>query len=262
MNGCLAVVVLVLLGLPGMIQAAPVVVESQVPDDGSESITVMDETVVAGSFVDPFDSEERESVYDPWEPFNVAVFDFNYGILDRYAMKPGARLYDAILPEDVQNSLGNAFYNLGVAPRLLNNALQGKFSEVGEEMQRFLLNSTLGVAGLFDVATHMFGMEMPPTEDTGQTLAVYGVPPGPYVILPLFPPMTVRGLVGRVGDMALSPVNYFLPFFPNMGFNAAERLNFRARNIERFEGIEASTLDLYGATRTGYLDRRARDVQE
>ena len=228
--------------------------------DDDEKIPVMDETVVESTFEDPF-ATESEPVQDPWEPFNSTTFTVNYNI-DRYALKPAARVYSGLVAPDLQDSLANAFDNLGFASRFLNSIFQGKFERAGIEMQRFLLNSTLGVGGLFDVAKYMFGIEAPPVEDTGQTLATYGMASGPYMVLPLLPPMTVRHAVGYAGDIFMNPVNYFIPFIPNLGVNATDRLNDRAINLETFEGLEESTIDLYGAVRSGYKDRRAKDIQE
>lgn len=232
--------------------------------DDDEKIPVMDETIVEGTFEDPFEdpfATESEPVQDPWEPFNSTTFALNYN-LDRYALKPAARVYSGVMPPDVQDSLSNAFDNLGFASRFLNSIFQGKLDRAGIEMQRFLLNSTLGVGGLFDVAKYMFGIEAPPAEDAGQTLAAYGVASGPYLVLPILPPMTVRDAVGIAGDIFMNPVNYFIPIIPNLGRNAMDRLNDRAINLETFEGLEASTVDLYGAVRSGYMDRRARDIEE
>ena len=232
----------------------------ELDNSDEENIPVMAETVVEDTFEDPF-ATESEPVQDPWEPLNSRTFALNYTI-DRYALKPAARVYSGVLPPDVQDSLANAFDNLGFASRFLNSIFQGKFDRAGIEMNRFLLNSILGVGGLFDVAKHMFGIEAPPAEDTGQTLATYGMASGPYMVLPLLPPMTVRHAVGYAGDIFMNPVNYFIPFFPNLGLNAANRLNDRAINLETFEGLEESTVDLYGAVRSGYMDRRTKDIQE
>ena len=229
-------------------------------DDGEE-IQMMTETVVEGTFVDPFDVGESESVQDPWESFNATMFAFNYRV-DRYLMRPVAKAYNVVIPPDVQNSLAGAVDNMGFVARLLNNLFQGKFREAGIETQRFFINTTIGVGGLFDVATHMFEIEAPPTEDTGQTLAVYGVGTGPYLVLPLLPPMTVRDVAGNAGDIFLNPVNYVIPFFPNLGVNAMDRINDRSLNLERFEGIEESTIDLYGAARSAYFERRTKDARE
>ncbi len=230
------------------------------PDNHKDEVPIMEETVVESTFDDPF-AVEGEQVEDPWEPFNSRTFTLNYNI-DRYALRPVARLYSGVIPPDVQDSLANAFDNLGFASRFLNSLFQGKFDRAGTEMQRFLLNSTLGVGGLFDVAKYMFGIEAPPAEDTGQTLATYKVVSGPYMVLPLLPPMTVRDAVGYAGDIFMNPVNYFIPFAPNIGLNATDQLNKRAINLETFEGLEESTVDLYGAARSGYLDRRTKEIQE
>ena len=242
-------------GQPGRSQEDP----GELDKDGEE-VPLMDETVVESTFEDPF-ATESEPVHDPWEPLNTTTFKINYNI-DRYALKPAARVYSGLVAPDLQDSLANAFDNLGFASRFLNSIFQGKFERAGIEMQRFLLNSTLGVGGLFDVAKYMFGIEAPPVEDTGQTLATYGMASGPYMVLPLLPPMTVRHAVGYAGDIFMNPVNYFIPFIPNLGVNATDRLNDRAINLETFEGLEESTIDLYGAVRSGYKDRRAKDIQE
>ena len=261
---CLLVAALVCLGPFGTGHAAPPVVGAEAENVGHDErdIQIMRETVVEGSFVDPFDADEdSEPVRDPWESFNANVFAFNYKA-DRYFFKPASRAYNAVVPTEVQNSLGRAIDQIGFVPRLVNNLLQGKFAEAGVETQRFLINATLGVGGLFDVATHMFEIEAPPTEDTGQTLAVYGVESGPYLVLPLFPPMTVRDAAGTAGDIFMNPVNYVIPFLPNLGVNVADRINDRSRSLEEFEEIEKSTLDLYGAARSAYFERRAQDIRE
>lgn len=261
---CPLVAALVCLGSFGTGQAAPPVVDSEAGNVGNDEteIQIMKETVVEGSFVDPFDAEEEsEPVRDPWESFNANVFAFNYKV-DRYFFKPASRAYNVVVPTEVQNSLGRAIDQIGFAPRLVNNLLQGKFAEAGIETQRFLINATLGVGGLFDVATHVFEIEAPPTEDTGQTLAVYGVDTGPYLVLPLFPPMTVRDAAGTAGDIFMNPVNYVMPFLPNLGVNATDRINDRSRSLEEFEEIEESTLDLYGAARSAYFERRAQEIRK
>lgn len=228
--------------------------------DDEEEIPLMEETVVEDTMEDPF-ATESEPVQDPWEPFNSKIFTLNYN-LDRYALKPVARVYSRIIPPDLQDSFANAFDNLGFASRFFNSIFQGKPDRAGTELLRFFLNSTLGVGGLFDVAKYMFDIEPPPMEDAGQTLAAYGVASGPYMVLPLLPPMTVRDAVGYTADIFMNPVNYFMPFTPNLGLNAGDRLNGRAINVETFEKLEESTVDLYGATRSGYMERRARDVEE
>jgi len=238
---------------------------SEKPYVGDEGIPVMAETVVEGSsidsFRDPFDEGPQVVVNDPWESFNAPVFQFNYDV-DRYLLKPVARGYNKVVPPDVQGSLANAFNNMGFMSRLLNSVFQGKYGRAGIETKRFLINTTIGVAGLFDVAKYVFETEAPPSEDTGQTLAIYGMESGPFLILPFLPPLTVRDAVGYAGDIAMNPFNYFIPFFPNFGTNVEKTVNDRSINLETFDGVEESTVDLYGAVRSGYFDRRAKDLSE
>jgi phospholipid-binding lipoprotein MlaA len=233
------------------------------PYVGDEGIPVMAETVVEGSSIesynDPFDEGPQTIVHDPWESFNANVFQFNYDV-DRYLLKPVARGYNAVIPPDVQGSMANAFHNMGYMTRFLNSLFQGKYGRAGIETKRFLINSTIGVAGLFDVAKYVFDTEAPPGEDTGQTLAIYGMESGPFLVLPFLPPLTVRDAVGYAGDIAMNPINYFIPFFPNLGINVEDTVNERSLNLETFEGVEESTVDLYGAVRSGYFQRRAKDI--
>ncbi len=242
--------------LPSAVLAEPV----QSRTTQQDAVPLMQEMVVEDVMADPF-ATESEPVQDPWEPFNTKIFTLNYNI-DRYALKPVARVYSGIIPPDLQYSLANAFDNLGFASRFFNGIFQGKPDRAGTELVRFLLNSTLGVGGLFDVAESMFDVEAPPAEDTGQTLATYGIASGPYMVLPLLPPVTVRDVVGIAGDIFMNPVNYFMPFTPNLALNVGDQLNDRAVNLETFEKLEASTVDLYGATRSGYLERRRRAIEE
>ena len=233
--------------------------------EGDDEIPMMAETVVEGStidsFNDPFDEGPQTVVHDPWESFNSEMFQFNYN-MDRYVLKPAAKGYNAVVPPDVQGSIANVFHNLGFITRFVNSLFQGKFGRAGIETKRFLINTTIGVAGLFDVAKYVFDTEAPPSEDFGQTLAVYGIQSGPFLVLPFMPPFTVRDAVGFAGDIAMNPINYVIPFLPNLGLNAEDRMNERSLNLEKFEGIEESTVDLYGAVRSGYFQRRAKDIRE
>lgn len=134
---------------------------------------------------------------DPWEPVNRAIFSFN-DTVDRFTLKPLAQAYDRFVPEPVSNSVSNVFSNLGEPRNLVNDALQGKFRDAGIDTARFLLNTTMGVLGVFDVATHM-GLQRN-DEDFGQTLGAWGVPSGPYVVLPLLGPSTVRDGSSRIPE--------------------------------------------------------------
>ena len=143
---------------------------------------------------------------DPWEPFNEKNFALNRQ-LDRFVVKSVARGWGMVLPDPVQTGIRNVIRNLDVLRRVVNSLLQLKFDGAGRELSRFVLNSTVGVAGLFDVAHSV----KPSDEDTGQTLGFYGVPPGPYLVLPFLPVTTVRDGVGTIVDVALNPLNYIFP---------------------------------------------------
>ena len=231
--------------------------------------------------LDPFSKpgDEAGDEYDPWEPLNSKVFEFNRQ-LDRWVLKPVAKGYNFIVPNVVQVGVSNFFYNIRVTPRFMNNLFQGKFKGAGIEAGRFLINTTAGVGGFFDVAQH-FHLTTP-EEDTGQTLGFYGVKPGPYLMVPLLGPYTVRDLAGYVGDIALNPVFWLM--FPIIEIDAipsvvphanratsslilltargTEIVNDRSLNLEKFQGVEESTLDLYAAVRNAYLQKRAKSIRE
>lgn len=130
---------------------------------------------------------------DPWEPVNRAVFRFN-DTLDTYALRPIAKGYDKVVPQPLNDGISNVFNNLGEPKNLVNNVLQGKMHDAGVDLSRFMLNTTLGVLGVFDVATRM-GLQRN-DEDFGQTLGAWGTPSGPYVMLPFLGPSTVRDASG------------------------------------------------------------------
>lgn len=196
--------------------------------------------------------------YDPWEPFNERMFTVNRE-LDHYALKPVATGWNTVVPDEVQRGLGRMFDNVFAPRRFVNCLLQGKLVGAGRELTRFVLNSTIGVAGIFDPGKDV-GLQ-PCDEDFGQTLAVWGVGAGPYLMLPLFPPMTVRDGIGLGVDGMLNPINWVAPFV-SVGVRATEAVNGRSQNLEVFEDVEEGTLDMYSAVRNGYLQRRARAIQE
>ena len=202
-----------------------------------------------------------EEEFDPWEKFNEKTFEFNRR-LDRYVLKPVAKGYDKIVPDRVQNMISNGFDNIRFVPRFVNSLLQAKWAGAGREMGRFLINSTLGIGGLFDIAKQEFGLEKS-REDFGQTLGVWGAGPGPYLILPLLPPLTVRDAVGFAVDGAMNPMNYFLPlFWDRFAMQAGDAINDRSLNLELYQGFEETVIDMYSAVRHGYLQRRAQMIKE
>jgi phospholipid-binding lipoprotein MlaA len=208
----------------------------------------------------PADDVTEVQEYDPWEPFNERMFKFNRG-LDRWVVKPAARGWRKVVPEPFREGLQNAFHNIGMPRRFVNSLFQGKFAGAGRELGGFLVNSTLGLGGLVNIAQRE-GWTPPDGEDTGQTLAVYGAGPGPYLVLPFFPPSTVRDSIGSAVDGLLDPTSFFLPFAGNVAKKAGTTVNDRTFNLELSEEFEEGVLDLYSGVRNFYLQRRERDINE
>jgi phospholipid-binding lipoprotein MlaA len=205
------------------------------------------------------DSDAEAEEYDPWEPFNETMFEFNRQ-LDRFVLKPVATGWNKVLPEEIRRSLRNAGDNVGMPRRFVNSLLQLKLHGALRELVRFLMNSTLGIGGLFDVARHEGVVAS--NEDTGQTLGVYGIGPGPYLVLPVLRPLTVRDAIGLGIDTLLDPLTFILTIPASLGRLVGETVNERSLTLEVFQEVEESVLDLYSAVRNGYLQRRARQILE
>jgi phospholipid-binding lipoprotein MlaA len=206
-------------------------------------------------------AEAFDEEYDPWEPFNEKMFEFNRGV-DRWVLKPVARGYMFVMPEPWQVLISNGFDNINFVPRLVNSLLQGKWGGAGRELGRFLINSTAGIGGLFDPAKDYWGISKS-REDFGQTLGVWGSGPGPYLVLPFMEPLTVRDGVGKLVDTFLDPLSYVLPlFYDRLAMKIGDVVNERALNYELFQGFEESVIDLYSAVRHGYLQRRQKLIRE
>lgn len=202
-----------------------------------------------------------DELYDPWSQFNERMFAFNYE-LDRYVLKPAAKAYGTVIPGPFQVLIANGFDNIRWVPRFVNNMLQGKLAGAGREMARFLINSTAGIGGLFDPAGDYWGITAS-KEDFGQTLGTWGTAPGPYLVLPLLDPMTVRDGIGRGVDAVLDPLTFVLPLvWTRLGMRAGDTVNERSLNYDLFQGVEETTVDLYSSVRHFYLERRQRRIEE
>lgn len=197
--------------------------------------------------------------YDPWEPFNQKTFAFNRGV-DRWVIKPVANGYNNVMPDPWQEGVGNALDNLAFVPRLVNCTLQGRFAGAGREILRFIVNSTIGLGGFMDIAGRE-GIQKC-NGDTGQTLGVWGVGSGPYLILPFLPPLTVRDAVGYAVDAAMNPLSYFVPVAATFGTKAEDMVNDRSLHLDLYQGFEESTVDFYSGLRNAYLQRRQRLIEE
>lgn len=199
---------------------------------------------------------------DPLAPFNEKMFWFNLKV-DQYVLHPVASGYAFVLPEPARQGVGRFFANVNFIPRFANNLFQMHVQNAGEELARFGINSTLGVAGFFDVADSWFGLKQH-NDDFGLTLGHYGIPAGYYVVWPLLGPSTVRDSVGYMADSAMWPLPYFVPWyvwFPtDAGKVTLEIVNYRSLHLNMFEDADRYAVDLYGAVQDGYLQRRAAEL--
>lgn len=187
---------------------------------------------------------------DPWEGVNRVIFNFNDKV-DTYTLKPLAKGYDKVTPEFLQDGIGNVFSNLGDVVVLTNDLLQGKVRDAGIDTSRILFNSTFGVLGFFDVATPM-GLPRN-DEDFGQTLGAWGLGSGPYVVLPLLGPSSVRDAAGRVPDSFLQPYPH-VDHVPTR--NLTRGLDLVDMRAELLSAERMITGDRYIFVRNAYLQNR------
>ncbi len=196
---------------------------------------------------------------DPLEGLNRVVFEFNQAI-DALVLKPAAELYVAFLPEEVRYRVSNVLRNLGEPINLLNNLAQGKFERAGATLMRFSINSTFGVAGIFDVATD-WGYEHTP-EDFGQTLATWGVGDKPFLMLPLLGPSNPRDALGFAVDWVADPLAHITPADAGVARAATSGVSQRAEYLDELETVERTSVDFYAALRELYRQYRADDVRD
>jgi phospholipid-binding lipoprotein MlaA len=189
---------------------------------------------------------------DPWEPANRAIFSFNEKA-DIYVLEPVAKGYRAVVPDPVRTSVGNVLHNLREPAYAVNSAFQGEREAFGTSLGRFIINTTMGVGGLFDAAS-AFGYQKVET-DFGATLQKWGVESGPYVVLPLWGPNTVRGTVGFVPDGLMNPVFYASGDWPWITQNATEAIDWRSKNIETVDDLRRGSVDTYATVRSIFLQR-------
>ncbi len=188
---------------------------------------------------------------DPWQGYNRAMFKFN-DTLDRWFLKPVAKGYRAVTPNFLERGISNVFSNIGEVPSTLNGVLQGNVKGAAQDTGRFLVNSTLGIGGLFDVAKHM-KLPADDHEDFGQTLAVWGVGQGNYLVLPLLGPSTLRDGFAKPVDWYTDPITYIEHDQTRLSVKFVSLLDTRASLLPLEENIVG---DKYTFIRDAYLDRR------
>lgn len=196
---------------------------------------------------------------DPLEPVNRAVFAFNQ-VVDGLVLEPAAELYGLVTPSPVRTAVRNLLDHVASPVVFANDLLQGERDRAGITLARFLINSTLGAFGLYDMAAN-FGYHRH-FEDFGQTLAVWGVGEGPYLVLPLLGPSNPRDAVGRVVDMVLlDPNSWLLPQGARVARTATEVVVTRSELDPVLDDLKRSSLDFYAALRSSYDQRRQSEIR-
>ena len=205
---------------------------------------------------------DPEAPDDPLEPMNRVFFDLNQR-LDRHAALPAASFYKSAVPNGIRGGIHNVLSNLSGPVTVVNDLLQVEFENAGIAAGRFVVNTTLGVAGIFDVASD-WGMPGR-NRDFGETLGTLGIPPGPYLVLPFRGPTAVRDFAGSYVDGFFSPlyyVHYSGRQYVGLVKSSLGSVDNRSANIVTYRDIERASVDYYATMRAYYLQRRARQVEE
>ncbi len=208
---------------------------------------------------EPF-SEERVTIADPIEPFNRAMNFFN-DKLYFWVLKPAALGYKAVTPEPARISVKNFFSNMGYPARFVSGLLQTDFSGAATETGRFVINTVWGIGGLMDPAASENLQLQKQNTDLGQTLGVYGVGHGFYIVWPFFGPSSPRDTVILVGDYFLYPPWYIQPWYASTAVTAFEYLNAASLRIGEYESLVGAAIDPYVAMRNGYIQSRMKSVK-
>ncbi|MHC4644841.1 MAG: MlaA family lipoprotein [Planctomycetota bacterium] len=204
--------------------------------------------------------EQMVQVADPLEPVNRLMYGLN-DIIYFWVLKPVTRVYTDVIPQPGRIGIRNFFQNLTAPARFVNCLLQGKGDAAGTELHRFVVNSTEGVLGIGDPAQDRLGLQ-PVEEDLGQTLAVYGLGNGFYLLLPLAGPSTLRDAGGRAGDLFLNPVFYVEPTEAAIGISAVRTTNESSFHIGEYESFKDAAVDPYVAMRNAYIQYRNKKIKE
>lgn len=197
----------------------------------------------------------------PLEGYNRGMYKINKTV-DKYTLEPAAKAYKAVTPDPVERSVDNFFSNIGEINTVANSVLQGKLHNATVSGARIVWNTTLGLGGLFDVATAMDLQSDP--EDFGQTLRKWGVPAGPYIILPLLGPSTLTDTAGRAGDFMISPYAHYdwNDHYTREGVTILRALNTRSKLLSLSSMLDNVGTDEYSFVKSGYLQRRENLVRD
>ena len=211
--------------------------------------------------------KNNQDVKDCFESVNRGIFAFNQG-LDKVIFKPLAKGYRK-LPQPVRSGTSNALSNLGNLVTIPNNILQGQIKDASINSLRLIINSTLGIVGIFDVASY-YGLQKLEKEDYGQTLGTWGVGEGCYLVLPVLGPSTLRDSIGSLANVTGGDAWYNVTVANDTRyFNEADYyltrllsgIDFRAKNLESLDSLENTSIDLYASIRSLYLQDRQRKIK-
>lgn len=228
--------------------------------DNSYTIAEATEDMEDGGF-DDFEEEEIV-VYDPIEPFNRAMFVFN-DKLYFWVFRPVAWGYGYLVPEKARIGVSRFFSNITTPIRFTNSLLQFKFKPAGIELSRFVINTTIGVAGFMDPAKEKWKLNKH-REDFGQTMGFFGAGPVLYINWPLFGPSNVRDTIGMAGDSFLDPTNYLFPHnqWAKVGVKSYNKINETSLKIGFYEDLKKDAFDPYTFFRDAYNQHRESLIKE
>jgi len=205
------------------------------------------------------------TIADPLEPVNRVTFWVNDKIYT-FLLRPISKTYEKVLPTRVRNGVYNVFDNLEFPVRFVNDSLQFKFNRAGQETEKFLINSTAGVGGFIKLSDRFPSLAGVPAAETGQTFAKWGIPHGPYIIIPVLGPRSLRDTVGLAGDYALYPVTwvsiYFSSYSWTLAFSTPDTVRNTHEKLGTYDAITRNTLDPYLAVRSAYAQSRKQAAQK
>jgi phospholipid-binding lipoprotein MlaA len=207
------------------------------------------------------DEADVELIPDPWIQMNTGFYHFNDKMYF-WVLKPVARGYGFIIPEELRQAIRNVFYNIRFPVRFINCLLQGKGRKAGAEFGQFFINTTVGFAGLQNVAANYPALQ-PSKEDLGQTFAVWGFDNGAYLTLPFFGPSSLRDGLGLVGDIFLDPFWWFVDdVWVSVAIRGGETVNDTSLRIGEYEALKEAAIDPYVMIRNAYVQNRNKLIEE
>lgn len=215
--------------------------------------------IAGDSGTDAWDEEADVKVLDPLRPMNRAVFSFNHGVYTVVA-KPLSKAYTTVVPELVRRGVRNVYANVRFPVRFVNHLLQGRFDRAAKETGKFVVNSTAGVAGIMTPSDKIPALAELPPADTGQTFGKWGIPHGPYLVLPVLGPSSTRDAAGLLGDTVLNPVSWVGIVFGGAVWTTAVSAPYGAHSVpdqmDKYDAVTKDALDRYLAARTAYIQNR------